>query len=98
MHYLPESHLGDVLNHVKVPGPEPLHLDPPVDTSAAVPCPIPAGGATIHHCRTVHFGGTNVSAVPRRAMTTIFHGPGSPRDVPMRKPWLAGGQVWKDAG
>src|SRR5436305_2129273 len=65
MHYLPESHLGDVLNHVKVPGPEPLHLDPPVDTSAAVPCPIPAGGATIHHCRTVHFGGTNVSAVPR---------------------------------
>jgi len=97
MHYLPESHTRDILPHVKLPGPEPLHLDPPVDVSAAVPCPIPAGGATLHHCRTVHYGGTNVSDVPRRAMTTIFHAPAPERDAPIAKPWLDGGAVWADA-
>ncbi len=97
MHYMPGTNAGDVLEHVKPPGPEPLHLKDPVDITAAVPCEIPAGGATVHYCRTVHFGGTNVSAVPRRAMTTIFHGPGTPRDVPLEKPWLDGGKVWTDA-
>ena len=58
---------------------------------------IPAGGATVHHCRTIHCGGANVSTVPRRAMTTIFHGPGSARPVLLEKPWLAGGAVWADA-
>jgi ectoine hydroxylase-related dioxygenase (phytanoyl-CoA dioxygenase family) len=97
MQYLPKTHEGDVLPHIKPDGPEPLHLDPPVDISSAVPCPIPAGGATIHHCRTIHYGGPNVSMVPRRAMTTIFHGPAPARDVPLEKPWLEGGRVWEDA-
>jgi hypothetical protein len=97
MQYLPGSHRGDVLEHLKPPGPEPLHLVESVDTSRAVPCEIPAGGTTVHHCRTVHYGGANVSALPRRALTTIFHGPGTPRAVPLAKPWLAGGTVWTDA-
>jgi hypothetical protein len=97
MQYMPGTNAGDVLEHTKPPGPEPLHLKDPIDTSAAVPCEIPAGGATIHYCRTVHFGGPNLSTVPRRAMTTIFHGPGTPRDVPLEKPWLDGGAVWADA-
>jgi ectoine hydroxylase-related dioxygenase (phytanoyl-CoA dioxygenase family) len=97
MQYMPGTHEGDVLPHVKPAGPEPLHLDPPIDTSAAVPCEVPAGGATIHHCRTVHYAGPNMSAMPRRALTTIFHGPGTQRDVPLAKPWLEGGRVWEDA-
>ena len=97
MHYLPGTSTGDVLDHVKPSGPEPLHLKHPIDVTKAVPCEIPAGGATAHFCRTVHFGGPNLSSVPRRAMTTIFHAPGAPRDVPLEKPWLDGGTVWTDA-
>jgi hypothetical protein len=97
MQYVPGTNAGDVLDHIKPDGPEPLHLKDPIDLSAAVPCEIPAGGATIHYCRTVHFGGPNLSTVPRRAMTTIFHGPSTPRDVPLEKAWLEGGRVWTDA-
>ncbi|HSJ98036.1 MAG TPA: phytanoyl-CoA dioxygenase family protein [Myxococcota bacterium] len=97
MQYVPRSHVGDVRAHVKPPGAEPLRLREPVDPDTAVPCEIPAGGATVHYCRTIHYGGANVSTVPRRAMTTIFHGPGSARPVPLEKPWLAGGAVWADA-
>jgi len=97
MQYVPRSHLGDVREHVKPAGPQPLELAQPIDPRTAVPCEIPAGGATIHHCRTIHYGGANVSAVPRRAMTTIFHGPAAARAVPFEKPWLAGGAVWADA-
>ena len=97
MQYMPGTHKGDVLDHVKPDGPTPLHLADPYDVSAAVPCEIPAGGATVHHCRTVHYGGSNVSTVPRRAMTTIFHGPATEREVPLEKAWLEGGRVWEDA-
>ena len=97
MQYVPGTNNGDVLVHVKPDGPEPLHLAEPFDTSTAVPCEIPAGGATVHHCRTVHYAGSNVSAMPRRAMTTIFHGPATAREVPLEKPWIADGKVWEDA-
>ena len=97
MQYVPRSHAGDVLEHVKPAGPEPLHLAEPIDPARAVACEIPAGGATLHHCRTIHYSGSNASANPRRAMTAIFHGPAAPRPVPLAKPWLAGGAVWTDA-
>lgn len=89
MQFLPGSHTNDVLRHRSEPG-EPLFLDEPVDLSSAVPCPLPAGGATFHHCRTLHHTAENTSGRPRRAMTTIFHGPHSVRDVPLSKPWIAG--------
>jgi hypothetical protein len=89
MQFVPKSHLGEVHRHrLKAPS-EPLELDEPVDVSSAVPCPIPAGGATFHHCRTVHGTGPNTSDRPRRALTTIFHGPPGVRDVPLERPWLA---------
>jgi hypothetical protein len=97
MQYVPGSHRGDVREHRKPEGPQPLELAEPIDPRTAVPCEIPAGGATVHHCRTIHYGGANVSPVPRRAMTTIFHAPAPARAVPLAKPWLAGGAVWADA-
>ena len=88
MQFLPKSHQGDFLTYRQPEGAQPLVLDEPVDLSAAVACPIPAGGATFHHCRTLHYTGPNVSPNPRRVFTTIFHGPQTERAVPRPRPWL----------
>jgi hypothetical protein len=87
MHFLPGSHTRDVLRYRQPPGVEPLVLDEPVDLSGAVACPIPAGGATFHHCRTLHYTPPNTSTSPRRALTTITHGPRTERIPPLVRPW-----------
>ena len=53
--------------------------------SQAIACPIPAGGCTIHHNRTMHYAGANRSDIPRRALILGFGikpqpYPGEPRD------------------
>jgi ectoine hydroxylase-related dioxygenase (phytanoyl-CoA dioxygenase family) len=92
MQFLPGSHRNDVLRHRCEPG-EPLVVDEPVDLSTAVACPLPAGGATIHHCRTLHHTAPNTSGRPRRAITTIFHGPATIRPATLEKPWVRGLEV-----
>jgi len=87
MQFLPGSHSRDVLRYRQPPGTEPLVLDEPVDLSGAVACPLAAGGATFHHCRTLHYTAPNTSPRPRRALTTIFHGPRSERMPPLVRPW-----------
>lgn len=89
MQFIPGSHRDDVLPHRCEPG-EPLEVDVPFARDTAVPCPLPAGGATFHHCRTLHHTAPNTSGRPRRAITTIFHGPAETRPVPLDKPWVAG--------
>jgi hypothetical protein len=42
-----------------------------IDLSNRVSCPLPAGGATIHHRLTVHYTGANRSNKPRRALTIV---------------------------
>jgi ectoine hydroxylase-related dioxygenase (phytanoyl-CoA dioxygenase family) len=74
-----------------------IHNDPRVhgleidrsflDLSRAVPCPIPAGGVTIHHCRTVHYAGPNHTDEPRRAYILTFGVPAKKRDVPQNFYW-----------
>jgi hypothetical protein len=88
MQFLPGSQTLDMLRHRRVSEGGPLVVDEPVDLSCAVPCPIPAGGATFHYCRTLHHTAANTSPRPRRAFTVIFHGPGSEREVPRPRPWL----------
>jgi hypothetical protein len=51
---------------------------------------VPPGGATFHSCRTLHYTAANTSALPRRAFTTIVHGPRTPREVPIPRTWLVG--------
>jgi phytanoyl-CoA dioxygenase PhyH len=87
MQFVPGSHNLDVLKYRK-PENEPLVLDQPFDLSGAVPVPLQAGGATFHHCRTVHGTAPNTSPRPRRALTTIFHGPRSERVPPLVRPWM----------
>jgi len=83
MQFIPGSHKLDVLPHHNI-GHDPrihgLEVDS-VDTSKAVACPIQAGGATIHHCRTLHYAGPNRSDIPRRAYILLFKLPPMKRAV-----------------
>ena len=71
MWFVPGSHLQDVRPHhsigydMRVHG---LEIDDPPTMDKAVPCPIPAGGCTIHANRTLHYAGANRSDTPRRAL------------------------------
>jgi ectoine hydroxylase-related dioxygenase (phytanoyl-CoA dioxygenase family) len=81
MQFVPRSHRQGVLAH------HPINNDPRVhglevdnlDATAVVPCPIAAGGVTIHNCRTLHYAGPNRTAEPRRAYIQVFGLPTKPR-------------------
>jgi Phytanoyl-CoA dioxygenase (PhyH) len=45
--------------------------DDEIDLSNKVSCPLPAGGATIHHRLTLHYTGVNRSNKPRRVLTIV---------------------------
>jgi ectoine hydroxylase-related dioxygenase (phytanoyl-CoA dioxygenase family) len=90
MHFIPGSHRGGILPHhsighdVRIHGLEADAVDPKL----AVACPLPAGGCTIHHCRTLHYAGPNRSGEPRRAYILTFRKPPTRREVPRDFPWL----------
>lgn len=71
MHFLPGSHRLDVLPHHhwdSGDGHTVLAANPALfDVTRAVSYPLPAGGATIHTSRTLHYAGPNLSDAPRRA-------------------------------
>jgi ectoine hydroxylase-related dioxygenase (phytanoyl-CoA dioxygenase family) len=74
MQFVPGSHRQEVAAHHSIhhdPRIHGLEVDA-VNPSTAVACPIPAGGATIHHNRTLHYAGPNHSDIPRRAYILIF--------------------------
>jgi ectoine hydroxylase-related dioxygenase (phytanoyl-CoA dioxygenase family) len=74
MWFVPGSHLLEVQPHHNIdndPRITGLVIDQ-IDPEGAVACPIPAGGATVHHCRTLHYTGPNRSDIPRRAYILIF--------------------------
>ena len=75
MRFIPRSHRGPVLAH-RSPGDDPrvtaLECTGGFAPEDAVPCPLPPGGATIHHCRTLHSAGPNASDIPRRAYILAF--------------------------
>jgi ectoine hydroxylase-related dioxygenase (phytanoyl-CoA dioxygenase family) len=81
MRFIPGSHHGPVLDHRS------LHSDPrimalecvaPFDATKAVACPLPLGSASVHHARTLHGAGANVSDAPRFAYILAFRGPARP--------------------
>ncbi len=69
--FMPGSHEWPVTEHrpiggdVRVHGLEMTNLDL---VKGGVPCPLPAGGVTIHRNRTAHYAGPNTSDIPRRAL------------------------------
>jgi len=89
MQFVPSSHQQTVLPHHSI-GHDPrvhgLEVDE-FDRSEVVPCPIPAGGVTIHHCRTLHYAGPNQTDEPRRAYILIFALPTKKRSEPRDFYW-----------
>jgi ectoine hydroxylase-related dioxygenase (phytanoyl-CoA dioxygenase family) len=93
MQFVPGTHQRGVLPHHPI-GHDPrvigLEVDDPEGvTAAAVACPIPAGGATIHHSCCLHYTGPNHSDQPRRAYILMFGVPPKPRPTPRDFYWLA---------
>jgi hypothetical protein len=74
MSFIPGSNRGPILTHQSPNGDNRINgleaVD--VDRSKAITCPLPAGGATFHHFRTLHGAGGNHSASPRRVLTFGF--------------------------
>ena len=89
MQFVPNSNRQGVLPH------HPINNDPRIhglevdelDSDQVIPCPIPAGGVTIHHCRTLHYAGPNLSDEPRRAYIQVYALPTQRRDEPRNFPW-----------
>jgi 2-keto-3-deoxy-L-rhamnonate aldolase RhmA/ectoine hydroxylase-related dioxygenase (phytanoyl-CoA dioxygenase family) len=92
MRYIPGSHHGDVLAH-RSPNDDPrisaLECVGPFDPASAAVCPLPAGDAVMHHCRTLHSSGPNRSDVPRYAYVLAFRGPVRPNPAFTGYAWNA---------
>ena len=77
MQFIPGSHKMEVQPHHSI-GHDPrvhgLEIDE-VDSSNAVPCALPPGGATFHLSRTLHYTSPNLSPNPRRAYILTFATP-----------------------
>jgi phytanoyl-CoA hydroxylase len=74
MQFIPRSHLReDHYPHVDRGDGSYVRIAQGFDEAEAVACPVPAGGATFHHCRTLHYSGPNTTDQTRRAMVFVFH-------------------------
>jgi hypothetical protein len=89
MQFIPGSHNSEVLPHRHIDDDPNVHglVTDGVDASRAVACPLPAGGATAHDCRTLHYAGPNTSDRPRRAWILVMNGPATPAEHPDARPW-----------
>lgn len=92
LHFVPGTHRLPVLPHHTIghdPRVHALEIDPSdqYDLSTAVACPLPAGGATLHFSRTLHYAGPNHSPEPRRAFIIGFGLPAAKRSEPRSFWW-----------
>ena len=80
MQFIPGSHGWEIASHQPINNDPRIHgleltPDARVDTSTPTICPLPAGGATFHPSRTLHFTAPNLSERPRRALIMMFGAP-----------------------
>jgi len=89
MSLVPGSHLSGIRPHAYPDGDAQVTtlFCPDVDAQAATPHPIPIGGASFHHCRTVHGSGPNTTAQVRRAYINEWQKKPAKRDTPADRPW-----------
>jgi hypothetical protein len=98
MSFLPGSHRGDVRAHRHVGDDPRVHalVTDEVDARCAVAVPLAPGGASFHHCRTLHSSGPNRSPHPRRAYANEFQTRPVRRATPFERPWIeAGRRAWE---
>ncbi len=91
MYFVPGSHNFDVIPHQPI-GDNPLtpglEVVPGVfDFSSAVSCELPAGGATFHLERTLHYTPINQSDDFRRAYIAVGTQFERPRATARKFPW-----------
>jgi ectoine hydroxylase-related dioxygenase (phytanoyl-CoA dioxygenase family) len=90
MSLVPGSHKKGIVTHKFGLGdPAVTYIeaaDPPAER--AVLHPIPIGGASFHHCRTIHGSGPNVSDKPRRAYINEWQAKPAQRETPNDRPWF----------
>jgi ectoine hydroxylase-related dioxygenase (phytanoyl-CoA dioxygenase family) len=67
------------------------------DTTGSVAVPIPAGAATFHHPRMIHYAGPNTTEQPRRAYANEFQLEPVSAEVAAGRPWLDEGRKAWDA-
>ena len=89
MWFVPGSHLLEVGPHQSAGGDVRVHALEALsaDVAQAVACPLPAGGATFHLSRTLHYSGPNTTDVPRRAYILSGGMPATPRTDGRRFGW-----------
>lgn len=68
LQYVSGSHFAEVRPHYFRDGHV---MTDDVDSSQAVACPVAAGEALVHHCRTLHYAGPNRTERPRRAVQVL---------------------------
>jgi ectoine hydroxylase-related dioxygenase (phytanoyl-CoA dioxygenase family) len=91
MQFVPGTHRYEVKTHKHIdddPNVHGLQLAHDGRPEGAVACPLPAGGATFHHCRILHYAGPNSTDNPRRAWITVVNAPSKDREAPAERPWL----------
>src|SRR3989442_13716011 len=77
MHFIPGSHLGEVVPHRRRASAHVMEAES-VDTSAAVACPLPAGGATGHLPPTLPYAGPHMTDQPPPASSLEVGPPPAP--------------------
>ena len=88
MQFVPRSHRGSAVHEHRRPDHgHGLELADLSTVSQVVPCPLPAGGATLHHSYLLHHTAPNRTRCPRRALIAIFGLPPTQRSEPLRFPW-----------
>jgi ectoine hydroxylase-related dioxygenase (phytanoyl-CoA dioxygenase family) len=91
MQFIPSSHKRSVLEHHSMNddlASQALQCTGPFDDSAAVACPLRAGGCTIHHPGTLHYARPNGSDRPRFAYIMVFGVSPKLRTEPRAFKWL----------
>lgn len=90
MRYIAGSHLGPLYEH-RSPNNDgrvnALECDLPEGAPNPTYVPLYAGGAVVHHSRTMHSAGPNISANERMAYILAFDGPPRRREGPMVFSW-----------
>jgi len=100
MQFIPGSHLGKVHpHHSWQHDPDIIALEinaEHMDDRHAVACPLHAGGATVHHARTLHYTTGNHTDEARRALILTVGTPPSQRDAPRDFHWNRKDRGYKD--
>lgn len=78
MHYCAGSHRRPVMTHQSAnndPRIHALECSNEIDGSRVVACPVAVGDIIVHHTRTAHYAGPNITEKPRLAYILIYEAP-----------------------